>query len=76
MITTHLRDLEFIITCKIWFTGFKAVRPWFDDKLDNAPTSLVLDCCFIWRKIIKNMLVIRRKKHHKKIPRVKSVTKL
>jgi len=26
---------------KIWFTGFKAIRPWFDDKLDNAPTSLV-----------------------------------
>jgi hypothetical protein len=24
---------------KIWFTSFKSVRPWFDDKLDNAPNS-------------------------------------
>ncbi len=54
---------------------FKTVKPWFDDKLDNAPTSLLLDCCFIWRKIIKNILVIKRKKrHHKKILCVESVT--
>jgi len=61
---------------QILFIGFQAVRPWFDDKLDNASTSLVLDCYFIWRKIIKYMLVIRRKKHHKKIPHVEIIAKL
>ncbi len=38
---------------QIWFPSFMAVRPWFDDKLDNAPTSLVLNYCFIWRKKLK-----------------------
>jgi len=61
---------------KIWFIGFKVVKPWFADKLDNAPTSLVFDCYFIGEKIIKNMLVIRRKKHCKNIPRVEFVAKL
>jgi hypothetical protein len=68
---------KFMVFLGIAFNqSFKAVRPWFDDKLDNAPTSLVFDYCFIWRKIIKEMLVIRRKKHHKKIPFVEFVAKL
>jgi hypothetical protein len=50
--------------------SLKAVRPWFDDKLDNAPTNLIFNYCFIWKKLIKDMLVIRRKQHHKKIPSI------
>lgn len=61
---------------KIWFMGFWVFRFWFDGKLDNVLISLVFDCCFIWKKNIKDMLVIKMKKNYKKIFCVEFVVKL
>jgi hypothetical protein len=50
---------------KIWFTSFGALRPWFNGKSDNAPTSLVLDCCFIWKKnTSKTILKLKQNLDH------------